>query len=134
MAPLTQLTSPEKPFRWLPEAETAFCLLKAQFSETPILVQPDPSRQFVGKANASDMGVRTFLSQRAEDGKLRPCMFFPRRLSSVERKYVGNQELLVMKLAFEECRHWLEGTEHTFLIWTDHKNLKYIKTAKRLNS
>ena len=39
-----------------------------------------------------------------------------------------------MKLALEEWRHWLEGAELLFVVWTDHKNLSYIQTAKRLNS
>ena len=39
-----------------------------------------------------------------------------------------------MKLALEEWRHWLEGAEQPFVVWTDHKNLSYIQTAKRLNS
>ena len=30
--------------------------------------------------------------------------------------------------------HWLEGAEHPFLVWTDHKNLEYLRTAKSLNS
>lgn len=34
----------------------------------------------------------------------------------------------------EEWRHWLEGAGQLFIIWTDHKNLEYIGTAKRLNS
>uniref|UniRef100_A0A8C6LI56 Gypsy retrotransposon integrase-like protein 1 n=1 Tax=Nothobranchius furzeri TaxID=105023 RepID=A0A8C6LI56_NOTFU len=38
-----------------------------------------------------------------------------------------------MKLALEEWRHWLEGAEHPFVIWTDHKNLTHLKEAKRLN-
>ena len=37
-------------------------------------------------------------------------------------------------MALEEWRHWLEGAEHPFLVWTDHKNLEYIQSAKRLNS
>jgi hypothetical protein len=28
----------------------------------------------------------------------------------------------------------LEGAEHPFVVWTDHKNLEYLFTAKRLNS
>jgi len=36
--------------------------------------------------------------------------------------------------AFEEWRHWLEGSEHTTLVWSDHKNLTFIRTARRLNS
>ena len=47
---------------------------------------------------------------------------------------MGNRELLAVKLALEEWRHWLEGAEHPFIIWTDHKNLAYIQDAKRLNS
>lgn len=47
---------------------------------------------------------------------------------------MGNRELLAVKTALEEWRHWLEGTEQPFLVWTDHKNLEYIKSAKRLNS
>ena len=39
-----------------------------------------------------------------------------------------------MKLALEEWRHWLEGTKVRFLVWTDHRNLEYIRSAKRLNS
>lgn len=27
----------------------------------------------------------------------------------------------------------LEGAEKPFVVWTDHKNLAYIQTAKRLN-
>ncbi len=34
----------------------------------------------------------------------------------------------------EEWRHWLEGAGVPFIVWTDHKNLEYIRSAKRLNS
>ncbi|KAI3375053.1 hypothetical protein L3Q82_021575, partial [Scortum barcoo] len=52
-----------------------------------------------------------------------------------ERNYgVGNWELLAIKVALEKWRHWLEGAEQPFLVWTDHKNLEYLKSAKRLNS
>ena len=62
--------------------------------------------------------------QRSEDGKI-----------VIMRNYdVGNRELLAVKVALEEWRHWLEGTLHPFVVWTDHKNLEYIRQAKRLNS
>ena len=58
-----------------------------------------------------------------------------RGLTPPERNYdVGNRELLVVKLALEEWHHWLEGAELPFIVWTDHKNLSYIQSAKRLNS
>ncbi|KAM4545898.1 olfactory receptor 6E1-like [Odontesthes bonariensis] len=54
--------------------------------------------------------------------------------SPTERNYdVGDRELLTIKLAMEEWRHWLEGTEYPVQIWTDHKNLSYLQSAKRLN-
>ena len=40
-------------------------------------------------------------------------------LSPAERNYdVGDRELLGVKLALEEWRHWLEGAEHPFTVWT----------------
>ncbi|CAJ0952679.1 unnamed protein product [Ranitomeya imitator] len=38
-----------------------------------------------------------------------------------------------MKWAFEEWRHWLEGAKHRVVVLTDHKNLTYLESAKRLN-
>lgn len=40
----------------------------------------------------------------------------------------------MVKLALEVWRHFLEGAEHPFIVWTDHKNLTYLRTAKRLDS
>ena len=135
-APLTKLTSLAVPFRWTPEADQAFVLLKDRFTSAPILVQPDSSLQFIVEVDASDIGVGAVLSQRSRpDKKLHPCAFFSRRLSPAESNYdVGNRELLAVKLALEEWRHWLEGSEIPFIVWTDHKNLAYIQSAKRLNS
>ncbi len=60
---------------------------------------------------------------------------FSHRLTPPERNYdIGNRELLAVKLALEEWHHWLEGIEVPFIVWTDHKNLEYIRTAHRLNS
>ncbi len=75
------------------------------------------------------------LSQyHGEPPRLHPCDYFSRKLSPVERNYdIGNWELLTIKLALEEWRHWLEGAQHPFTVITDHKNLEYLRSAKRLN-
>lgn len=54
--------------------------------------------------------------------------------NSTEQNYdVGDQKLLAMKAAFEQWRHWLEGSKHPFIVLTDHRNLEYLCSAKRLN-
>ena len=110
--------------------------LKHWFTTAPILVHPDPSRQFVFEVDASDVGMVSILAQQSvQDQKLHPGAFLSHRLNSAEINYdVGNRELLAVKMALEEWRHWLEGAEHRFLVWTDHKNLEYLHTAKHHNS
>uniref|UniRef100_A0A3Q3A042 Reverse transcriptase domain-containing protein n=1 Tax=Kryptolebias marmoratus TaxID=37003 RepID=A0A3Q3A042_KRYMA len=133
-SPLHALTSSKSRFEWNSSADQAFKRLKYLFTSAPVLHSPDLTRQFIVEVDASDTGVGAVLSQRYEDGKTHPCAFFSRRLSSAERNYdVGDRELLAVKLALEEWRHWLEGAKEPFMVWTDHKNLQYLRTAKRLN-
>ncbi len=135
-APLTALTSTKVIFRWNPDAQVAFDTLKSRFVSAPVLLVPDPESQFIVEVDASDVRVGAVLSQRSLcDGKVHPCAFFSRRLSPAERNYdIGNKELLAVRLALGEWRHWLEGSAQPFLVWTDHKNLEYIRSAKRLSS
>ena len=41
--------------------------------------------------------------------------------------------MLAIIRALQEWRHFVEGAEHQFEIWTDHKNLEYFMAAKNLN-
>lgn len=45
----------------------------------------------------------------------------------------GHRELLTIKAALEEWRHWLAGSKYPFIIITDHKNHEYVKTPKWLS-
>ncbi len=87
------------------------------------------------EVDAATLGVGAVLSQwKGEPPVLHPCAYFSKKLSPVEQNYdVGNRELLAIKLALEEWRHWLEGAQHPFVVITDHKNLQYLQEAKRLN-
>lgn len=44
---------------------------------------------------------------------------------------MGSSELA---LALQEWPHWLEGSVQPFSVWTDHKNLAFLRCARRLNS
>ncbi len=132
-------TSPSK--GWLyslsgPEKEAMDQYIWQSLQAGLILFVPDPESQFIVEVDASDVGVGAVLSQRSLcDGKVHPCAFFSHRLSPTVRNYdIGNKELLAEGLALGKWRHWLEGSAQPFLVWTDHKNLKYICSAKRLSS
>lgn len=44
---------------------------------------------------------------------------------------IRNIELLAIILALEEWRHWLEVSRHPFMVCTYHKNLEYLREAKK---
>ena len=136
VAPLTSMVKKgAHRLQWSESTHQAFQTLKQRFSNAPILCHPDPSLPFIVEVDASNTGIGAILSQRPDPAaKLHPCAFYSRKLNSAERNYsVGDRELLAMKAAFEEWRHWLEGATHPFTVLTDHKNLEYLRTAKRLN-
>ncbi|KAK3516125.1 hypothetical protein QTP70_005370 [Hemibagrus guttatus] len=135
-APLTSLLRKKpKNLSWTSGAIEALRKLKAAFCMTPTLVHADPTRPFVVEVGTSALGVGAVLSQRrGETPVLHPCAYFSKRLSPAEQNYdIGNRELLAIKLALEEWRHWLEGANHPFEVIMDHKNLQYLREAKCLN-
>ena len=134
VAPITQLTRQHSRFQWSQEAQEAFTKLKALFTSAPILRHPDPALPFVLEVDASETATGAILSQRqGPKALLHPVAFASRKLSSPERNYdVGDRELLAIKFALEEWRYLLEGASHSIMIFTDHKNLEYLRTAKRL--
>ncbi|KAK3509524.1 hypothetical protein QTP70_000538 [Hemibagrus guttatus] len=110
VGPLTSLLQ-RKPKRlsWSDQAQVAFSRLKKNFTMAPILRHPDPDLPFVVEVDASSSGIGAILSQcHGVPSKLHPCAFFSRKLTTAEANYdVGNQELLSIKAALEEWRHWL---------------------------
>uniref|UniRef100_A0A8C5PN48 Reverse transcriptase n=1 Tax=Leptobrachium leishanense TaxID=445787 RepID=A0A8C5PN48_9ANUR len=132
--PLTYLTKQSIPFKWSVAANDAFCYLKHLFSTAPILSMPDTMKPFILETDASDTALGAILSQvQGENRNLHPIAFYSRTLTPAEINYdVGDKELLAIKAALEEWRHLLEGTIHPITIYTDHKNLEYLRQAKRL--
>ncbi|KAL0177176.1 hypothetical protein M9458_026070, partial [Cirrhinus mrigala] len=135
-APLTtMIKGGRQRLTWTPSAITAFQELKNRFTTAPILHHPDPDLEFIVEVDASNTGIGAVLSQRQGDSpKMYPCAFYSHKLTPTEQNYdAGNRELLAMKAAFEEWRHWLEGAKHLFTVLMDHRNLEYLRSAKRLN-
>lgn len=109
VAPLTSPLRGEEVSSGFVGRRRAFETLKSRFTTAPVLAHPDPSVSFIIKVDASEIGVRAVLSQRTgTPPKLRLCAFYSKQLSPTQMSYdVGDQEILVVKKALKELRHWL---------------------------
>ncbi|KAK3506499.1 hypothetical protein QTP70_003045 [Hemibagrus guttatus] len=134
-SPLTSLLrNKPKSLSWTPATTQAFDTLKTVFTTAPLLVHLHSDLPFVVEVDVSTTGVGAVLSQeQGNPRKLHPCAFFSRKLNPVEVNYdIRNRVLLAIKLALDEWP-WLKGAKHSFMVLTDHKNLEYLRDAKRLN-
>jgi hypothetical protein len=63
-----------------------------------------------------------------------PINFYLKTLTPAEHNYdIHDQELLAVVRAFEEWRHYLEGSLHEVLIKSDHQNLTYWRKPQKIN-
>jgi hypothetical protein len=86
------------------------------------------------ETDASDFALGATLSQRGDDQKLHPNAFHARKFSPAEINYeIHDKELLAIVDLFKAWRSYLEGSQHTVQVFTDHKNLEYFMTTKILN-
>ena len=85
--PLNELTKKMKIFEWFQGCHTAFEILKKRFLEKPVLVIPDPSKQFFVESDASKWATGTILRQHNNSGELKPCGYISHSLTQTERNY-----------------------------------------------
>ena len=131
--PLTNLLRKNTPFQWDYAQQAAFSTLKNAFTSAPVLVSPDPTKQFILETDASDFALGCILSQY-HNSKLHPVAFYSRSFQPAEINYdIHDKELLAIKIAFEIWRHHLLGATHPTLVFTDHKNLEYFTSSRTLN-
>ena len=132
--PLIQLTKKNRSFSWTTDVKRAFTNLKKAFTLAPILGHVDPQKPFIIEADASDFALGSILSQQGMDGKLHPVAFHSRKFDVAEINYeVHDKELLAIVDSFEQWCHFLEGSPHQVIVYSDHKNLTYFQSARVLN-
>ena len=133
--PMFDLTGKDVRWSWGTDQQVAFDRLKTAITSRPVLMFADDDRPFRVEADSSDFATGAVLSQQSpEDEKWHPVAFYSKSLNAVERNYeIHDKEMLAIIRALEEWRHYLEGARHKFEVHTDHKNLEYFRTAKKLN-
>ena len=61
------------------------------------------------------------------------CIHLENLLSNWEKLWIYDQELLAIIWALEEWRYYIQGSPHTMMVLSDHKNLTYYWDARKLN-
>ena len=132
--PLTKMTKKEQPFHWECEQREAFQKLKKKFILAPILASFDPERKITLETDASNQALGSCLSQPDTEEQLHPVAYRSKKFSGPELNYtVHNKKLLAIVDAFEKWQAYLERSRHSIMVYSDHKNLSYFTTTKKLN-
>ncbi|GJP37086.1 hypothetical protein CLOM_g21530 [Closterium sp. NIES-68] len=130
-APLTNLLKKNTPYKWETKHQEAVEQLKQALTSAPVLILPDPERDYVIEADASDQAVGAVLMQDQGNG-LQPIAYLSKKLHGAELNYpIHDKEALAIIIAFKAWRCYLEGRRTT--VYTDHCSLKYLKTQPNLS-
>ncbi|GJP67070.1 hypothetical protein CLOP_g23941 [Closterium sp. NIES-67] len=130
-APLTNLLKKNTPYKWEPKHQEAVEQLKQALTSAPVLILPDPERDYVIEADASDQAVGAVLMQDQGNG-LQPIAYLSKKLHGAELNYpIHDKEALAIVIAFKAWICYLEGRRTT--VYTDHCSLKYLKTQPNLS-
>ncbi|CAI7878626.1 unnamed protein product [Closterium sp. NIES-53] len=122
---LTNLLKKNTPFKWEDVHQQAMEQLKTALTTAPVLILPDPEKDYVIEADASDQAVGAVLMQDQGKG-LQPIAYLSKKLHGAELNYPIHD-----KKAFKTSRCYLEGRKTT--VYADHCSLKYLKTQSTLS-
>ncbi|GJP60469.1 hypothetical protein CLOP_g17685 [Closterium sp. NIES-67] len=129
--PLTNLLKKNMPYKWETKHQEAVEQLKQALTSAPVLILPDPERDYVIEADASDQAVGAVLMQDQGNG-LQPIAYLSKKLHGAELNYpIHDKEALAIIIAFKAWRCYLERRRTT--VYTDHCSLKYLKKQPNLS-
>lgn len=127
--PLTRLTRKSQAWRWGESQASAFVQLKTLLASPPILVQPDYSKPFILRTDASHFALGAALLQGESPQDEHPLEYASRLLSPAERNYsTTEREALAVVWAMERFRGYIDG--HRVLVRSDHQPLEWLFSVK----
>ena len=124
-APLTALTGQRVKFEWNEVHRAAFDQLKSVLCMAPALLAVDDQKPFLLHCDASAFAIGAVLSQHDECAKLRPVIFFSRKLTDTQLRWdIYEREIYSVVAALEQWQMHLKGTSVPVRIFTDHRSLE----------
>ena len=133
-APLSNLCKKDNQWHWGEGEEKAFQALKQAFTTAPVLQHFDSEKPITVETDASDYASGGVLLQPDNSNVLRPVAYFSKKHNPAECNYeIYDKELMAIVRAFEQWRPELEGAKHAVSVVSDHKNLEYFMSSKKLS-
>ena len=142
-APITRLFGKGVPFEWTQDCIQAVRELKRCITAAPVLIHPDPSRQFELEVDTSQIATGAILYQRGppvqhpdgteKPGPRHPVGFHSQKFTSTEQNYpIYNREFLAIMRSLRNWDYLLKGTEKPVLVFTNHANLRYYRDPRKI--
>ncbi len=139
--PLLDLTKKAIIWDWTKRQHKAFEELKTRMCSCLVLTQPDFNKPFFLQTDASAYGVGAILLQEGEHHavasqkpKLHPITYYSATFTPTKWNYdIYEWELLAIMKALTHWQHYLGWMKNPFTILTDHANLQYWKSPRKLN-
>ena len=120
-----------------PGAKLAFTKLRQAFVKAPIFYHFDPKCHIWIETDASGYAIGGVLSQLTSDdlGRWHLVAFSLWKIIPAETRYKTHDgKLLAIVKAFKNWKHYLKGSQHEVLVFTDHNNFCRFIDTKSLSS
>ena len=131
--PLTNLCRKNTPWQFGESESAAFHHLKMAFRLAPVLYHWALDLPMTVETDASDYAIAGILSITTLDLEICPIAFHSQSLHDAERNYdTHNKELLAVFDCYKAWQHYLEASGNPIDMVTDHKNLEYFTSTKKL--
>src|SRR5260370_18828724 len=131
--PLTKLCHKATVWHFGDTEKEAFQHLKDEFTMAPVLSYWAPDLPMTVETDASDQAIAAILLVTPPDTEIHPVAFSSQSLQGTKCNYdTHNKELLAIYQAYINWQHYLEGSINIIDMVTNHKNLEYFMTTKKL--
>lgn len=132
-APLTDLQSPLKEWKWGDREQNAFETLKKVAMTAPLRAAFRFGIPVEMHTDASNEAIAATIEHRYACGHTQPIAFYSRKLNKAERNYnVHDRELMAIRDAFRSFHSWLHGSPKPVKVYSDHKALEHFLHTTKL--
>ena len=131
MKPFYEMTKKGAPYFWNDVLQSAFDTIKAAMHNDVFLIGFDYEKDVTLETDASGVAYAGIISQKDENGNLRPVLMFSHTFSSEQLNWdTHDRELWAIVYAFKNYPHFLKGTHNPVSVYSDHRNLaRFMTTA-----